>query len=81
MCSMPPSLLWSQHDALILLALDHLQGLHEMLPAGLDRGRILLVARQVGMYELNEAVEVLGCDLRSGEEGQISTHCERTVRE
>ena len=35
-----------------------------MLAAGLDRGRVLLVAAgQVGVDELDEAVEVLCCDL------------------
>lgn len=52
-----------QHNPLVLLAPDHVERLHEMLPARLDRRRVLLVARQVGVYELDEAVEVLGCDL------------------
>jgi hypothetical protein len=34
-----------------------------VFPAGFDRGRVLLVAGQVGVDELDEAVEVLGRDL------------------
>jgi hypothetical protein len=52
-----------KHDALVLLTPNHVQRLHKVLPAGLDRRRILLVAGQIGVDELDEAVEVLGCDL------------------
>ena len=60
--SLAPSLR-RQHNPLVLLAPDHVERLHEVLPAGLDRRRVLLVAGQVGVDELDEPVEVLGCDL------------------
>lgn len=60
--SLTPSLR-RQHNTLVLLAPDHVERLHKVLPAGLNRRRVLLVAGQVGVYELDEAVEVLGCDL------------------
>lgn len=34
-----------------------------MLLAGIDGGRVLLVAGQVGVNELNESVKILGRDL------------------
>ena len=64
--------LWRQHDALVLLALDHLERLHKVLPARLDRGRVSLVAGQVGVNELDEAVEVLGRDLSREGRGSVS---------
>ena len=56
-------LLRVQHDSLILLALNYLKSLQEMLLARLDRSRVLLVAGQVGVNELDQAVEILGRDL------------------
>lgn len=56
-------LLGCQHNPLVLLALYHVERLLEVLPAGLDRRRVLLVARQVGVDQLDQAVEVLCCDL------------------
>ena len=38
----------------------------EVLPAALDGGRVLLVAVEVGVDELDEAVEVLGRHLEEG---------------
>jgi len=58
-----PKLLGRKDDAFVLFAPDHLEGVVEVLLARLDRGRVLLVARQVGVDELDEAVEVLGCYL------------------
>jgi hypothetical protein len=53
-----------QHHALILLAPDHLERVQKVLPAGLDGRRVLLArARQVGVDQLDQAVEVLGRDL------------------
>lgn len=52
-----------QDNALVLPALNVLERQVEMLPAGLDGRRLLLVTRQVGVDELNETVEVLGGDL------------------
>lgn len=66
-------LLGSKHDALVLLAPDNLQGLHKVLPAGLDRGRVLLVTGQVGVYKLDKAVEVL-CSNLQGEEKIVRRH-------
>lgn len=49
-------LAWIQYDAFILPRLDILQGLVEVLLAGLYRSRVLLVTRQVGVNQLNEPV-------------------------
>lgn len=55
--------LWRQNNPLVLLALDHLERLQKVLPARLHRRRVLLVRRQVGVDEFDQAVEVFGCDL------------------
>ena len=52
-----------QHHPLILLATDELQRVVEMLLAGLDRRGVLWVAGQVGVDELDEAVQILCRDL------------------
>lgn len=54
---------WSQDDALILLALDDLKRVKEMLLAVLDRRRILLVAGEVRMDELDQPVQIFRGDL------------------
>jgi hypothetical protein len=54
-----------ENDALVFLALDHLERLQKVLPAGINGGRVLLIPGQVGVYEFDEAVEVFGRDLRS----------------
>ncbi len=59
-----------QDDAVVLLAADHLQCVLEVLLAGLDRHRLLLVARQVGVDQFDQAVEVLGSDLGGISMGQ-----------
>lgn len=53
-------LLWRQHDAFILFALDDLERVVEMLLAILDRRRVLLIPGKVGVDQFDEPVEVLG---------------------
>ena len=53
-----------QHHAFILPTPDVLQRLVEVLLARLNRSRLLLVARQVRVNQLNQTVEVLGRHLR-----------------
>ena len=52
-----------QHYALVPTTPNILECLAEVLLAALDRGRLLLVSGDVGVDELDESVEVLGCYL------------------
>ena len=52
------------HDTLVLSAFDILQGPKEVSLRVLHvRRTALLISRQVGMYELDQAIQVLGGDL------------------
>lgn len=56
-------LLRCKHNTLILLTTNHLQGMVKVFLARLYGGRVLLVTGQVGVDELDEAVQVFGCYL------------------
>ncbi len=53
-------LLRRKHDTFVLLAADHLECVQEVLLAVLDRCRVLLVAGEIGVDQLNETVNILG---------------------
>ena len=64
LASHPIGLLFrGEYNALVLLALDHLERVQKVLLARLHRCRVLGVTGQVGVDELDEAVEILGRDL------------------